>query len=72
MKTLKLTFVIAFVAISFLANAQTSFDKFYEKYATQAGYTSVNISKELFQMFANIGDQKDTDTTGYEKNDGSA
>jgi hypothetical protein len=60
MKTLKLTTVIAFVAISFMANAQSPFDKFYEKYATQTGYTSVNISKELFQMFANIGDQKDT------------
>jgi hypothetical protein len=61
MKTLKLTLIIAaFLAISSLVNAQSSFDKFYEKYATQEGYTSVNISKELFQMFASMGDQKDT------------
>jgi hypothetical protein len=61
MKTLKLTLIIAaFLAISSLVKAQSSFDKFYEKYATQEGYTSVNISKELFQMFASMGDQKDT------------
>ena len=61
MKTLKLTLIIAaFLAIPSLVKAQSSFDKFYEKYATQEGYTSVNISKELFQMFASMGDQKDT------------
>ena len=61
MKTLKLTLIIAaFLAISSLVKAQSSFDKFYEKYATQEGYTSVNISKDLFQMFASMGDQKDT------------
>jgi hypothetical protein len=61
MKTLKLTLIVtAFLAISSMTNAQSSFDKFYEKYATQEGYTSVNISKELFQMFASMGDQKDT------------
>jgi hypothetical protein len=57
MKTLKLTIVVAaFLAISSLANAQSPFDKFYEKYSTQEGYTSVNISKDLFQMFASMGD----------------
>jgi DNA repair exonuclease SbcCD ATPase subunit len=61
MKTLKLTLVLlAFLALSAIANAQSPFDKFYEKYSTQEGYTAVNISKELFQMFASMGDQKDT------------
>jgi DNA repair exonuclease SbcCD ATPase subunit len=61
MKTLKLTLVLlAFLALSAKANAQSPFDKFYEKYSTQEGYTAVNISKELFQMFASMGDQKDT------------
>lgn len=59
MKTLKLFFLFAgFFAISSMASAQSTFDKFYEKYATQEGYTSVNISKELFQMFASMGDDK--------------
>ena len=66
MKTLKLTLVVtAFLAISSLANAQSPFDKFYEKYCTQDGYTSVNISKELFQMFASMGDDK-KDTSAQE------
>jgi hypothetical protein len=59
MKTLKsILIVTAFFAISSLAKAQGTFDKFYDKYATQDGYTSVNISKDLFQMFASMGDDK--------------
>ena len=66
MKTLKITFIIAALfAISSMANAQSPFDKFYEKYATQDGYTSVNISKELFQMFASMGNDKN-DTSNQE------
>jgi hypothetical protein len=66
MKTLKLTLVVsAIFALSSLANAQIPFDKFYEKYCTQDGYTSVNISKELFQMFASMGDDK-KDTSAQE------
>jgi hypothetical protein len=59
MKTLKLTAAIAaFLILSSFANAQSPFDKFYEKYSTQEGYTSVNITKELFQMFSSMGDSK--------------
>jgi hypothetical protein len=66
MKTLKLFFLTAgLLTISALAGAQNTFDKFYEKYATQEGYTSVNISKELFQMFASMGDDK-KDTSAME------
>ena len=68
MKTLKLTIIIAaFVALASQANAQSPFDKFYEKYATQEGYTSVNISRDLFQMFASMGDQKDTSAREMKK-----
>lgn len=68
MKTIKMTLILAFfLTITFVANAQSPFDKFYEKYATQEGYTSVNISKDLFQMFANIGDQKDTSAREMKK-----
>jgi len=68
MKTLKLTLIVtAFLALSSLTNAQSSFDKLYEKYSTQEGFTSVNISKELFQMFASMGDQKDTSVREMKK-----
>ena len=64
MKILKLTLTIAaFLALSSLANAQSPFDKFYEKYSTQEGYTAVKISKELFQMFASMGDDKSDSST---------
>jgi Domain of unknown function (DUF4252) len=69
MKTLKLTlFIAAFLTLSSLTNAQSPFDKFYEKYSTQEGYTSVNISKELFQMFASMGaDKNDTNAREMKK-----
>lgn len=63
MKKLRITILFAtFLALASFTNAQSAFDKFYEKYSTQEGYTSVNISKELFQMFASMGDEK-TDTS---------
>ena len=66
MKTLKSILVFAaFLALSSQTNAQSPFDKFYEKYSTQEGYTSVNISKDLFQMFASMGEDK-KDTSGQE------
>ncbi|MCX6243543.1 MAG: DUF4252 domain-containing protein [Bacteroidetes bacterium] len=66
MKTLKLTFAIgAFLLLSAAANAQSPFDKFYEKYSTQEGYTAVNITKELFQMFASMNPDKN-DTSAQE------
>lgn len=66
MKKLKLTILFAtFLVLSSFTNAQSPFDKFYEKYSTQEGYTSVNISKELFQMFASMGNDKN-DTSARE------
>jgi len=59
MKTLKSILILtAILVFTGFTKAQSPFDKFYEKYATQEGYTSVNISKELFQMFASMGDDK--------------
>jgi hypothetical protein len=66
MKTLKSVLIlVSLLTISTLVKAQSPFDKFYEKYATQEGYTSVNISKDLFQMFASMGDNK-KDTGAHE------
>jgi len=69
MKTLKSTFTIAaFLVLSGVANAQSPFDKFYEKYSTQEGYISVNITKELFQMFSSMGnDINDTSAREMKK-----
>lgn len=53
-KTIIQLSVIAFVLLPFLMNAQSPMDKVYEKYAGQEGFTSVNISKDLFQMFCNM------------------
>ena len=59
--------VSAFVIISFYTHAQSPIDKMFEKYAGQDGYTSVNISKDMIQMFAGMGDDKDTSTQEMHK-----
>lgn len=51
MKTIKITTAIAILfMIPVITLAQSPATKIYEKYAGQEGFTSVNISKELFQM----------------------
>jgi len=54
---------IVLVNFSFLLNAQSPIDKIYEKYSGQDGFTTVNFTKEMFQMIQqmNIGDSSDTD-----------
>lgn len=61
----KLTFsltILAFLMTSLYMNAQSPLDKVFEKYSGQEGFTSVNISKELFQMLQQMdtGSAKDT------------
>jgi hypothetical protein len=70
MKKLLLTIVaMAFVAVPVLVKAQSPIDKVFEKYATQDGFTSVNISREMFQMLMQIGqgDSKDTSMVEIKK-----
>ena len=64
MKTYLIRFTIAaFLMIPFLTMAQSPIDKVYEKYAGQERFTSVNFSKEMFQMFQQMmGDKTDTST----------
>lgn len=52
MKTKMKTLIIVLLAAPVIAFAQyqSPIQKVYEKYAGQEGFTSVNISKELFQM----------------------
>lgn len=49
-----------------LATAQSPVDKVFEKYAGQEGFTSVNISKEMFQMFQQMGTANLKDSTAQE------
>ncbi len=53
---------MAFLMLPLLVSAQSPIDKVFEKYAGQDGFTTVNISKEMFHMFMQMGqgDTKDT------------
>jgi hypothetical protein len=70
MKKLILSLVCTvFLMVPFLSNAQSPIDKVFDKYASQDGFTTVNISKELFQMMVQIGqgDSKDTSMVEMKK-----
>jgi hypothetical protein len=51
MKTLTL-FLTLFAALSL--NAQSVMDKLFEKYSGKEGYTTVNITREMFEMMAQV------------------
>jgi hypothetical protein len=61
--------MVAFVAISMNLNAQSPIDKVFDKYASQDGFTTVNITKELFQMMMQMaqGEVKDTNMAEMKK-----
>ena len=64
MKTLILNLtIVAFLMISLFTNAQSPIDKVFEKYAGQEGFTTVNISKEMFDMLQQVAAGSDKDTT---------
>jgi hypothetical protein len=67
MKNLIFIFVLlASIAIHGITNAQSPIDKVFDKYSGQDRFTTVNISKEMFQMFLQmIGDEK-TDSNAVE------
>ena len=70
MKKLMLSLVcMVFLTVPLLLNAQSPIDKVFDKYASQDGFTSVNISKELFQMLMQMGkgDSKDTNMVEMKK-----
>ncbi len=51
MKTLTL-FLALFATLSL--NAQSLMDKLFEKYSGKEGYSSVNITREMFEMMAQV------------------
>ena len=70
MKKLMFSLVcVAFLTIPLLVNAQSPIDKVFDKYASQEGFTTVNITKELFQMLMQLGqgDAKDTNMVEMKK-----
>jgi hypothetical protein len=68
MKNYALKFTLSmFVLMPLLVNAQSPIDKIFEKYSGQDGFTTVNISKDMFQMFSSMGDAKDTSTIQIKK-----
>ncbi len=50
MKTIAL--ILGFIAFSLGMNAQSIIDEYYDKYSGAEGFTSVYISKYMFEMFA--------------------
>ncbi|MEI7724289.1 MAG: DUF4252 domain-containing protein [Bacteroidota bacterium] len=70
MKKLMLSLVcLVFMTAPLLLNAQSPIDKVFDKYAGQDGFTTVNISKEMFQMLMQMGqgDSKDTNMVEIKK-----
>jgi hypothetical protein len=70
MKKVMLSLVcMAFLMVPNLLNAQSPIDKVFEKYASQEGFTTVNITKEMFQMLMQMGkgDVKDTSIVEMKK-----
>lgn len=67
MKKYVLCFAIAVIlAMPAFVHAQSPIDKVFEKYVSQDGFTSVNINKEMFQMFIQMGKGDAKDTTMME------
>jgi hypothetical protein len=59
--------VMAAMLMPLFMQAQSPLDKIYEKYATKNGFTTVNLSKDMFQLFTNMADDKDTSTVAFKK-----
>lgn len=63
MKKMMLSFAFAVVmALPLFTAAQSPVDKVFEKYAGQDGFTTVNITKEMFQMLMQLGQGAVKDT----------
>jgi len=61
----KFVFSLAFAAffgMPLMMIAQSPVDKVFEKYAGQEGFTTVNITKEMFQMLMKLGEGAVKDT----------
>jgi len=59
--------VVTFILLSSMVFAQSPIDKVFEKYAGQDGFTTVNFSKEMFQMFAQMSMGSDSSAAEFKK-----
>ena len=68
-KTVLNLIVVSALLIPGMVFGQSPIDKVFEKYATQDGFTSVNITKEMFQMLMQMGqgESKDSSMTEVKK-----
>jgi hypothetical protein len=58
----KIALIISLLGLVFGMKAQSIIDKLYDKYSGTEGYTSVYISKYMFDMFRNdMGDKQEQD-----------
>jgi len=62
MKKVILSLIIAvIVLVPFAMNGQTAIDKLYKKYAGEPGFTSINISPEMFSLLASLNTEDSTE-----------
>lgn len=59
--------VVAFLLVSSMTFAQSPIDKVFDKYAGQDGFTTVNFSKEMFEMFAQMSIGNDSSAAEFKK-----
>lgn len=67
MKKLILVTVLILISITLMAQNKVV-DKLFEKYADQEGYTSVVITKHMFNLFSNIETEEDDEYMNMIKN----
>ena len=67
MKRVTMIFVIALISITLMAQNKVV-DKLFEKYADEEGFTSVVITKHMFNLFSSIETEEDDDYMNMIKN----
>ena len=66
MKKVIIPFVVMLLALTpVFTQAQTVIDNLYQKYAGQKGFTSINISPEMFQMLSSMDMQDSSKKAQY-------
>lgn len=66
-KAIQNLIIAAFIFLPVLMNAQSPIDKLFEEYTGQEGFTTVNISKEMFQMIQQLNAGSDTSALEMKK-----
>lgn len=67
MKKIAIIFVLAFISVTLMAQNKVV-DKLFEKYADREGYTSVVITKHMFNLFSSIETKEDDEYMNMIKN----